>query len=42
MKQAIIIFILFVGLLVSGCIKDVLPSDATTTATLTKTPDGLK
>jgi hypothetical protein len=41
MKQAIIIFILFVGLLVSGCIKDVLPSDAVTTATLTKTPDGL-
>jgi hypothetical protein len=39
--KRIIIFILFVGLLGSGCIKDVLPSDAITTASLTQTPDGI-
>lgn len=42
MKHTITILILSVSLLISGCIKDVLPSDAMTTATLTKTSDGVK
>lgn len=42
MKHTITILTLSVSLLISGCIKDVLPSDAMTTATLTKTSDGVK
>ena len=41
MRHTITIIIFSLCLVFSGCIKDVLPSDATTTATLTKTTDGL-
>ena len=41
MRHTITIIILSLCLVFSGCIKDVLPSDAITTATLTLTPDGI-
>ena len=41
MKYTITIIILSLCLVFSGCIKDVLPSDALSTATITQTTDGL-
>jgi starch-binding outer membrane protein, SusD/RagB family len=41
MRTTVTIIILSLCLVFSGCIKDVLPSDAMTTATLTETSDGL-
>lgn len=41
MKHTIIIIILSLGLVFSGCLKEVLPSDAITTATLTQSTEGL-
>lgn len=42
MKQFIPIIILSFWLLFAGCLKEVPPSDAITTASLTQSPDGLK
>ncbi len=41
MKHTITIIIISLCLIFSGCIKDVLPSDALSTATITQTTDGL-
>lgn len=41
MKHTIIIIIFSLCLVFSGCLKEVLPSDAITTATLTETPEGI-
>ena len=41
MKQSLTILILSMCLAFSGCLKEVLPSDALTTVTLTQSPEGL-
>ena len=41
MKQSLTILILSMCLALSGCLKEVLPSDAITTVTLTQSPEGL-
>lgn len=41
MKRSIFFIICFIGVLSTGCIKDVTPSDAITTEVLTSTPQGL-